>query len=76
MYVSRGDWRIYFDLDRHTNPLRVGLAKETGEGLQTIVEWFPGPFDPAEDLLTQAVEMIENYEWKGVQLPLPHTSGQ
>jgi hypothetical protein len=74
MHVSRGDWRVYIDLDKHTNPLRIGLAKETGEGLQTIVEWFPGPFDPAEQLVMHALEMIEHFEWKGVQSPLPFTA--
>jgi hypothetical protein len=75
MHVSRGPWHLSVDLDRHTNPLRLALSHDPGDGLQTIAEWIPGPFDPLEELISIAVEMIEQYEWKGVQLPLPGSPG-
>jgi hypothetical protein len=76
MHIQRGDWRVCLYLDRHTNPVSVALSKDDGSGLRTIVEWFPGPFDPAEELLLLALEMIENFEWKGVQSPLPFSPGE
>jgi hypothetical protein len=76
MHVKRGDWRVSIELDKHCNPLRVALAKDDGDGPRTIVEWFPGPFDPAEGLVSEALEMIEQYEWKGIQLPIPGIPGQ
>lgn len=76
MHVSRGPWRVSFNLDRHTNPLRMTLAHDDGTGEQTVAEWIPGPFDPIEELMATVLEVIENYEWRGIQLPLPVPSSE
>jgi hypothetical protein len=58
------NWRVCVFTDEIGNPLRVTLVRGPEDRARTIVEWICGPFDPAEDAVSEAMEMIQHYGWQ------------
>lgn len=63
--ISTWKWRVSVFTDDLGNPERVSLVKGPEERAQTIFEWICGPFDPAEVIVSTAIQMIEHYGWQG-----------
>lgn len=67
-----GKWRLGFYLDERCEVLAATIdLRGEGSSYDEVVRMATGPFDSPDAILATFVELIEQAEWKGVQLRLP-----
>jgi hypothetical protein len=64
-------WVIQLYISARTEIVAATVDRLEPDGSREILRFLSGPFDTPEDILALLIELIEEAEWRGIQLTLP-----